>query len=83
MRAGSRCDLAPFQDKELPPMEPLLILFWLVAFSTLVGVFARYRRNRSGIGWAALSFVISPLLTGILVAILPALPAPEKLTGQL
>jgi hypothetical protein len=64
-------------------MDLLLILFWLVAFSTLVGVFARYRRNRNGIGWAVLSFVMSPLLTGILVAILPALPAPEKLTGPL
>jgi hypothetical protein len=58
-------------------MDLLSILFWCAAFSVLVGVFAHYRRNRNGIGWAALSFVISPLLTGILVAILPALPPKE------
>jgi hypothetical protein len=58
-------------------MDILSVLFWLAAFSTLVGVFAHYRRNRNPIGWAILSFVISPLLTGILLAILPALPPKE------
>jgi hypothetical protein len=46
-----------------------LFLFW-VAFSILVGVFASVRRKRSGFGWFLLALVISPLIAGVLCAIL-------------
>lgn len=44
-------------------------IFWFIA-AILVGVFANVRRNRSGFGWFLLSLILSPVLTGILVAIL-------------
>ena len=49
----------------------MIAFVWLVAAS-LVGLFASVRRNRSGIGWFFLALLISPLLAGIIVAILKA-----------
>ena len=43
---------------------------WWISFAILVGVFAETRRNRSGIGWSFLALLISPLLAGVLLAIL-------------
>src|SRR5262245_22172676 len=59
-------------------MLELTIIFWALAFSVLVGVFAHYRRNRSGPGWFLLSCLITPLIAGLLVAILPARPLGSK-----
>jgi hypothetical protein len=44
-------------------------IFW-IGLSILVGVFASVRRNRNGFGWAVLAIIISPVLAGLLVAIL-------------
>lgn len=52
----------------------LFLLFWF-AFCFCVGLFAQYRRNRDGGIWFMLAFLISPLLAGIIVAILPSLDA--------
>lgn len=46
-----------------------LFLFWLI-LSIVVGVFAG-SKNRSGFGWFLLSLFISPIITLILLAILP------------
>lgn len=46
-----------------------LFLFWIV-ISVLVGVFAS-SKNRSGFGWGLLSLLISPVITLIIVALLP------------
>lgn len=43
------------------------IVLWIV-FSILVGVYASSKR-RSGIGWFALSMVISPLIAFVIVAV--------------
>ena len=48
-------------------MEVLIV--WLVG-SLIVGVLAT-SRNRSGFAWFVLSMVLSPLLMGLLVAVLP------------
>lgn len=49
-----------------------------VSFCVAVGMFAQIRRNRIGVGWFALSFIISPLIAGIIVAILPKLGGLER-----
>lgn len=46
-----------------------LVLFWLL-FSIIVGV-AASSRGRSGFGWFLLSMIISPILSLILVLVLP------------
>ena len=58
----------------LPIYILLVLLFWLY-FSTLVGTFARHRRNRFGLGYFLLALVFSPLLTFMLVACLRTMPA--------
>jgi len=45
-------------------------LFAWIAFSIAAGLFASVRRNRSGIGWFAISMVGSPLLAFLLLFIL-------------
>lgn len=50
-----------------------LLLLW-IAGAIVVGIIAG-SRNRSGFGWFLLSLLISPLLTLILVALLPGRPA--------
>jgi hypothetical protein len=50
-------------------MEFFIVLFW-IAFSVLVGVFAQVRRNREGIVWFFLALILSPIIAGVLVAIL-------------
>jgi hypothetical protein len=47
------------------------IFFWLF-FCMLVGIFANQRRNRSGIGWFLLALLVSPLVAGLLVAVMRA-----------
>jgi hypothetical protein len=47
----------------------MFVFIWLVA-AFLVGLFASVRRNRSGFGWFVLALLFSPLLTGIILAIL-------------
>ena len=49
----------------------LMLLFTWFMFCIIVGLFAAYRRGRSGLGWFLLSCLISPLLAGLLVAVLP------------
>ena len=46
----------------------MFILFWIV-LSIAVGIYASSKR-RSGVGWAFLSLIISPLLGFILVLVL-------------
>ncbi len=58
-----------------------LLLLWLV-LAVLVGVFASVRRNRSGVGWAVLAVLLSPLVAGILVAILLPLSAEARAASE-
>ena len=53
-----------------------LTLFWLLG-AVVVGIAAR-GRGRSGIGWALLAFVLSPLLAGFLVLALPSRSAAAR-----
>jgi hypothetical protein len=50
-------------------MEMWIVLLWLF-FCVLVGLFANQRRNRSGVAWFLVSFVFSPLVGFLLVAVL-------------
>jgi hypothetical protein len=52
----------------------MTIPFLWIGFSVAVGMFASIRRNRSGFGWGVLAILISPLLAGIFLAILPVKP---------
>ena len=45
-------------------------IFTMLFLDVLVGLFASQRRNRSGIGWFLIAFLISPLLAFLFVAIL-------------
>jgi hypothetical protein len=63
-------------------MEYTILVLWL-GFAVAVGMFARYRRSRSGIGWFLLSLIVPPLLTGIFVAILPVRDQPRSVAGKL
>jgi hypothetical protein len=59
-----------------------LFLFWLI-LSIVVGVFAG-SKNRSGFGWFVLSLFISPIITLILLAVLPRRGStPLSLEGKL
>lgn len=58
----------------------LLFLFWL-AFSIVVGVGAS-GRGRSGFGWFILAFLFSPLLTVILLFLLPVLSDTPLVTDR-
>jgi hypothetical protein len=59
-----------------------LFLFWLI-LSIVVGVFAG-SKSRSGFGWFVLSLFISPIITLILLAILPRRgSSPVSLAGKL
>ena len=49
-----------------------MIILLYFALCSCVGLFAHYRRNRNGFGWSVLSIVISPLIGGLVVAILPS-----------
>lgn len=57
----------------------LFVLFWIV-LCVFVGVFANVRRGRNGFGWFVLALFISPLLSGLLVAILEPLEGPIYIT---
>jgi hypothetical protein len=46
-----------------------IILFWF-GLAIVIGVAAHYR-GRSGFGWFLLSLVISPILTGLLLFVMP------------
>ena len=48
-----------------------IFLFWFFG-SIIVGVFATMRRDRNAFVWTMLSLFISPLLAGLLVAVMPA-----------
>src|SRR4051812_18162331 len=54
--------------RECRPME--LVVFYLI-FCFAVGVIAN-ARGRSGVGWALLSLVISPLIAVVIVALIPS-----------
>jgi hypothetical protein len=54
-------------------MEIFLVWFGL---AVLVGIFAETRRNRNGVAWFFWAVLISPLLAGILLAILREIPPP-------
>lgn len=49
----------------------LIAIIWLVL--ALVIGFAAGQRGRSGIGWFFLAVILSPLIAGLLVAVLPDL----------
>jgi len=53
----------------------VIVFFWL-ACSILVGLFASIRRGRSGVGWFFISLIISPFFAGLLLLIL--LPVPPN-----
>jgi hypothetical protein len=53
------------------------IIFWL-GFCALVGYYAD-KKGRSGIGWAVLSFFISPLFAGIALAMSSDLSLNQKI----
>jgi hypothetical protein len=53
-------------------MEIFIVWF---ALSILVGVFAHVRRNREGVVWFFIAMIISPLIAGLLVAILHERPS--------
>jgi len=55
------------------------IIFWL-GLCVLVGYFAD-KKGRSGIGWAVLSFFISPLFAGIALAMSSDLSVKQKIEG--
>jgi hypothetical protein len=48
----------------------VLIFFFWIGFAVIVGVAAN-TRGRSGIGWALLALLISPLVAGLLLLALP------------
>jgi hypothetical protein len=52
-------------------------LIWLL-LCVGAGMFAAYRRNRSGVGFFFLSFFLSPLIGFIFAAILPVKEPPQK-----
>jgi phosphotransferase system glucose/maltose/N-acetylglucosamine-specific IIC component len=58
-----------------------IVGFW-IAFAVIVGI-AASRRGRSGLGWFLLALVISPVIAGLLVLVLPSkavdpnAPSPE------
>lgn len=56
-----------------------VFIFWLL-FSVVVGIIAS-SRGRSGFGWFLLSIIISPLLSLILVALLPSLKTAAPVAG--
>jgi hypothetical protein len=56
-------------------------MFLYLLFTFFVGLFAHIRRNRNGFAWAALCLLISPLIAGIIVAILQPLPSKSKRDG--
>jgi hypothetical protein len=47
----------------------IIFLFW-IGFAVIVGIAASHR-GRSGLGWGLLAILISPLLAGLLVLVLP------------
>ena len=49
----------------------LLLIVWL-AFAVLVGTAAN-ARGRSGLGWFVLAMLLSPLVAGVILALLPDL----------
>ena len=49
----------------------LLLILWLV-FAVLIGAAAR-TRGRNGVGWFLLAILLSPLVAGLILAILPDL----------
>ncbi len=55
----------------------ILVILWLV-FAVVVGVAAN-GRGRTGIGWFLLAVVLSPLIAGVILAILPDLRTRELL----
>ena len=59
------------------------ILFFWVAFSIAVSLFASTRRNRDGAGWFVLAMIISPLLAGTFVAILKELPSKKNIQNYI
>ena len=48
-----------------------IVIGWFV-FAVIVGIFAS-SKGRSGFGYFLLSVVLTPLITGLLVAVLPSL----------
>jgi len=55
------------------------VLAWIL-LSVAVGIFAT-RCSRSGLGWFALSLIITPMLAGIFLAILPPLKTKSQWTA--
>jgi RNA polymerase subunit RPABC4/transcription elongation factor Spt4 len=54
------------------------IFFFLILFSVGIGYFA-HTKGRNPVGWAVLSFFISPLITGIILAVSKDLNAEMKI----
>ena len=57
-----------------------LFCSWL-ALCIAAGMFAAIRRNRSGLGWGAFAFFLSPALAFLFVAILLPLPPRARATS--
>jgi hypothetical protein len=55
------------------------IILFLVGLAVVVGIAANYH-GRNGLGWGLLSLVISPILSGLLLLVLPRLGPRDALT---
>ena len=53
-------------------MEALIVIFGWIALSVVVALLAE-ARGRSAIAWAVLSLMVSPILAGLVVLVLPDL----------
>lgn len=55
-----------------------MVLFWImwIVFAVLIGFMAD-GRGRSGLGWALLSFILSPLLCFVILLVIPNLRQQE------
>ena len=49
----------------------MLIFIGWIFFSIVSGMFARFHRDRSGIGWFLLAILFSPFVALVLLAVLP------------
>jgi RNA polymerase subunit RPABC4/transcription elongation factor Spt4 len=54
------------------------VLFFLILFSVGIGFFAN-SKGRNPVGWAVLSFIISPIIAGIILAMSKDLNAEKKI----
>jgi hypothetical protein len=57
------------------------VVFW-IGLTVVVGIFAA-SRGRSSVGWCLLSLIISPVLAGLLIAVMPNLKVAHRAQQQI